>query len=111
MINSLKIIKKCEKIVRSFTDFNLFIEEQVESESKRTIKRLEQQLNELKGEHYSLVRENKEQSEKLNKELQNSINAHLLKNIILKYLTTNEPSVRILKIVYDIFYMFRFNKI
>eukprot|EP00347_Sterkiella_histriomuscorum_P017052 403350844 len=68
--------------------------EQVESDSKRTIKRLEQQLNELKGEHYSLVRENKEQSEKLNKELQNSINAHLLKNIILKYLTTNEPSVQ-----------------
>ena len=33
------------------------------------------QLNELKSDHYSLVRENKEQSEKLNKELQNNINA------------------------------------
>lgn len=70
-----------------------FIEEQAEEDSRRTIKKLEQQLNELKGEHYSLVRENKEQSEKLNKELQNSINAHLTKNIILSYMTTSDPSV------------------
>lgn len=69
------------------------IEEQAEEDSRRTIKKLEQQLNELKGEHYSLVRENKEQSEKLNKELQNSINAHLTKNIILSYMTTSDPSV------------------
>ena len=51
------------------------------------------QLNELKSDHYSLVRENKEQSEKLNKELQNNINAQLLKNILVGYLTTNDPSV------------------
>ena len=51
------------------------LEERIEEESGRKIMRLEMQLNELKSDHYSLVRENKEQSEKLNKELQNSINA------------------------------------
>ena len=51
------------------------VEERIEDESGLKIKRLEMMLNELKSDHYSLVRENKEQSEKLNKELQNSINA------------------------------------
>lgn len=36
------------------------VEEKIESESRKTIKKLEQSLNELKGDHYSLVRENKE---------------------------------------------------
>lgn len=65
----------------------------MEEETQRHTKHLEGQLKELKSEHYSLVRENKEQSEKLNKELQNSINTHLQKNIILSYLTTNDPTV------------------
>ncbi len=70
-----------------------FIEEQFEEESRLKIQKLESQLNELKSAHYSLVRENKEQSEKLNKELENSIKTHYLKNIIYSYLTTNDPSV------------------
>ncbi len=65
----------------------------MEEDNRETIYKLESQLNELKREHYSLVNENREQSEKLNKELQNSINAHYLKNIVLSYLTTNDPSV------------------
>lgn len=45
------------------------VEEKQEDEYKERVYKLEHQLNELKGTHYSLVRENKEQSEKLNKEL------------------------------------------
>ena len=52
-------------------------------------------MNELKSEHYSLVCQNKENTEKLNKELQNSVNAHYLKNILLSYMTTNDPSVKV----------------
>jgi hypothetical protein len=36
---------------------------------------------------------NKEQSEKLTRELENSIKTHYLKNVLLTYLTTNEASL------------------
>jgi len=55
---------------------------------------LESQLQELRSEHYNLVKENKENSEKLSKELQNSVNAHYLKNILFSYLTTQDQTVR-----------------
>jgi len=45
-------------------------------------------------EHYQLVGMNKEQSEKLTRELENSIKTHYLKNVLLSYLTTNEASVQ-----------------
>ena len=45
-------------------------------------------------EHYQLVHMNKEQSEKLTRELENSIKTHYLKNVLLSYLTTNEASVQ-----------------
>ena len=51
------------------------------------------QLNALKSEHYTLVTENKENYDKLHKELQNSVNAHYIKNVLLSYLTTNDQSV------------------
>ena len=71
----------------------IFLEERMEESTSKTIKRLENQLKELKSDHYSLVRENKEQSEKLNKEMENGIKTHYTKNIILSYLTTSDTSV------------------
>jgi hypothetical protein len=66
---------------------------QEDSTSSR-IQKLTQQLNDLKVEHYQLVGMNKEQSEKLTRELENSIKTHYLKNVLLSYLTTNEASVQ-----------------
>jgi len=37
---------------------------------------------------------NKEQSEKLTRELENSIKTHYLKNVMLSFLTTNDASVQ-----------------
>ncbi len=66
---------------------------QEDSTSSR-IQKLTQQLNDLKVEHYQLVRMNKEQSEKLTRELENSMKTHYLKNVLLGYLTTNDASVQ-----------------
>jgi hypothetical protein len=65
----------------------------MEEEARKKIVRLEHNLNELKGDHYNLVRTNKEQSEKLTKELENSIKIKYIKNVLLSYLTTNDYSV------------------
>jgi len=48
----------------------------------------------LKQEHYSLINDTKEKEDKLSKELENSVNAHYLKNILMSYLTTADPSVQ-----------------
>ena len=68
--------------------------ETIEEEARIKIQRLESQLNELKAEHYQLTRQNKEQSEKLTKEVENTIKTHYIKNVILSYLTTDDNSVR-----------------
>ena len=43
---------------------------------------------------------NKEQSEKLTKEMENGIKTHYVKNIILSYLTTNDLTVTTMCTVY-----------
>jgi hypothetical protein len=50
-------------------------------------------MNELKREHYSLVRTNKEQSEKLTLELENSMKTHYIKNVLYSFLTTSDQTV------------------
>lgn len=52
------------------------------------------QFNSLKAEHYTLMSENTEKSEKLTKEMQNSVNTEYLKNIIKEYFMTSEVSVQ-----------------
>lgn len=47
----------------------------------------------MKSEHYSLVRTNKEQSEKLTKELENAMKSHYVKNVLYSYLTTADHTV------------------
>lgn len=71
----------------------LSVEEQLEEELAARTARFEGQLRELKSEHYSLVRTNKEQSEKLTKELENSMKTHYVKNVLYSYLTTSDPTV------------------
>ena len=65
-----------------------------EDSTSSGIHKLTKQLNDLKVEHYQLVGMNKEQSEKLTRELENSIKTHYLKNVLLSYLTTNDVSVQ-----------------
>lgn len=54
---------------------------------------MEEKLNQMKQEHYRLGKDNEEKKEMLNKEIQKGINSHYLKNILLKYLTTNDNDV------------------
>lgn len=70
--------------------------------ARQTIERLEErgerttmELNKLKTEHYKLMNENKDKSEKLDRELANSVNLEYLKNIIMSYFMTNDPKVQI----------------
>ena len=51
------------------------------------------QFNSLKAEHYTLMGDNKEKSEKLTAEIQNHVNSEYLKNILLSYFCTNDASV------------------
>lgn len=90
-ISSLKTISSSKKKV--FYTLIHCIEETIEETSRVKLNKLESQLNEMKREHYSLINENKEQSEKLNKELQNSVKSSYLKNVLVGYLTTNDQSV------------------
>lgn len=64
-----------------------------EEEAREEREALERALRELKGEHYSLVRRNKEQSDQLTREIENGLKTHYIKNIVLSYLTTSDPSV------------------
>lgn len=51
------------------------------------------QLNSMKSEHYSLKAENMEKDEKLTLERENSVNSEYLKNILMSYFMTADPSV------------------
>ena len=53
------------------------------------------QLNNLKGEHYNLVADNRDKDEKLTLERQNSVNSEYLKNILMSYFMTADPTVQI----------------
>lgn len=90
--NSLKTISLSRDKVRNILTV-IFIEEQIEEEARNKIKKLESQLNEVKSEHYNLVRTNKEQSEKLTKELENTMKSNYVKNVLFSYLTTADQTV------------------
>ena len=53
------------------------------------------QLNTLKSEHYQLKNDNIEKDEKLTLERENSVNSEYLKNILMSYFMTADPSVQI----------------
>lgn len=53
------------------------------------------QLNSLKSEHYKLVTDNQEQTEKLTQERQNSVNSEYIKNILMSYFMTADASVQV----------------
>ena len=48
----------------------------------------------LKSEHYNLVADNREKSEKLVQELETSVNSEYLKNILMSYFMTPDPTVQ-----------------
>lgn len=52
-----------------------------------------EQLNQLKMENYAVVKANEENTEKLRVELNNSLNAHYLKNVLTSYFSTNDTTV------------------
>lgn len=52
-----------------------------------------EQLNQLKTDHYKVVKANEENTEKLKTEINNSLNSHYLKNILTSYFTTNDATV------------------
>lgn len=54
-----------------------------------------EELNKLKAEHYQLMSDNQLKSEKLDRELANSVNLEYLKNIIMSYFMTNDSRVQI----------------
>lgn len=63
-----------------------------------------EQLNQLKTDHYNVVKANEENTEKLKTEINNSLNSHYLKNILTSYFTTNDTTVQInlLKVVFKV---------
>lgn len=79
---------------------NKLIEDQqiAKQEQDKLEDKLEQtiaQLNALKSEHYSLKAENMEKDQKLTQERKNSVNSEYLKNILMSYFMTADPSVQI----------------
>lgn len=63
-----------------------------------------EQLNQLKTDHYKVVKANEENTEKLKTEINNSLNSHYLKNILTSYFTTNDATVQVnlLKVVFKV---------
>ena len=79
---------------------NKLIEDQqmARQEQDKLEDKLEQtvaQLNTLKSEHYQLKNDNIEKDEKLTLERENSVNSEYLKNILMSYFMTADPSVQI----------------
>jgi len=54
---------------------------------------MSEELNKLKTENYTVVKANEENTEKLRVELNNSLNAHYLKNVLSSYFSTNDTTV------------------
>ena len=80
----------CDKLIE---DKQIQQQEQDKLEEKLDLTNA--QLNSLKAEHYTLMSDNKEKSEKLTAEMQNHVNSEYLKNILLSYFCTNDASVQI----------------
>jgi uncharacterized protein YjgD (DUF1641 family) len=55
-------------------------------------------------ENYAVVKANEENTEKLRVELNNSLNAHYLKNVLSSYFSTNDTTVQInlIKVVFKV---------
>ena len=75
-----------------------------EAEMQSKIKQMTEQLNQLKMENYAVVKANEENTEKLRVELNNSLNAHYLKNVLSSYFSTNDTTVQInlIKVVFKV---------
>mmetsp|Transcript_36071 Transcript_36071/g.55390 ORF Transcript_36071/g.55390 Transcript_36071/m.55390 type:complete len:98 (+) Transcript_36071:1047-1340(+) len=62
------------------------------------------QLNDLKTDHYKLVKANEENTAKLKNELSNSLNSDYLKNVLSSYFSTNDTTVQanLIKVVFKV---------
>ena len=78
--------------------------EQEEVQVHEQLRTKTEQLNQLKTDHYNVVKANEENTEKLKTEINNSLNAHYLKNILSSYFTTTDATVQInlLKVVFNV---------
>lgn len=79
----------CDKLI---DDQQIARQEQERLEEKLEIQT--QDFNKLKGEHYQLVNVNKENQDRLSQEMANQVNSEYLKNIILSYFMTPDPTVQ-----------------
>lgn len=80
----------CNKLIE---DQQMARQDQDKLEDK--LEQAESKLNSLKGEHYNLVADNRDKDEKLIEERQNSVNSEYLKNILMSYFMTEDPTVQI----------------
>ena len=78
--------------------------DRTEAELQQKCNHMNEQLCQLKTEHYNMTKTNEENTEKLKVELNNSLNAHYLKNILTSYFTTNDTTVQInlIKVVFKV---------
>jgi hypothetical protein len=76
----------------------------VEEDLQNQVEQLTSQLNQLKTEHYQLVKTNEEHTSKLKSELSNSLNASYLKNVLSSYFTTTDTAVQanLIKVVFKV---------
>lgn len=93
-----------QKLTEQEEEWKATIDKLIEDQqtARQTIERLEErgertttEFNKLKAEHYQLMNENKDKSEKLDREIANSVNLEYLKNIIMSYFMTSDPKVQI----------------
>ena len=78
--------------------------DRTEAELEQKIATMTAQLNDLKTDHYKLVKANEENTAKLKSELSNSLNSDYLKNILSSYFMTNDVSVQgnLIKVVFEV---------
>jgi len=78
--------------------------ERTEAELQAKISTMTTQLNDLKTDHYKLVKANEENTAKLKNELSNSLNSDYLKNVLSSYFSTNDTTVQanLIKVVFKV---------
>ena len=93
----------CDKLINEVQSLKEEKERQ-EIQMSEQIRVKTEQLNQLKTDHYKVVKANEENTEKLKTEINNSLNSHYLKNILTSYFTTNDATVQVnlLKVVFKV---------
>lgn len=93
----------CDKLINEVQSLKEEKERQ-EIQMSEQVRAKTEQLNQLKTDHYKVVKANEENTEKLKTEINNSLNSHYLKNILTSYFTTNDATVQVnlLKVVFKV---------